>query len=73
MNCVGDTTPEKQGKCIPGVKIPIRKYFRLNKKIAEYIFLGAWNFKKEIFLKEKKFLKLGGKFITHVPYPKIIN
>jgi len=73
INFFVDTTPEKQGKFIPGVKIPIKKYFKINKKIAEYIFLGAWNFKNEIFLKEKKFLKLGGKFITHVPYPKIIN
>ena len=34
---------------------------------VDYAFLGAWNFKKEIFRKEKKFLKRGGKFITHVP------
>ena len=73
INFFLDTTPEKQGKFIPGVKIPIKKYFRINKKIAEYIFLGAWNFKKEIFLKEKKFLNSGGKFITHVPCPKIID
>ena len=39
---------------------------------VDYIFLGAWNFKDEIFKKEKKFLKKGGKFITHVPFPKII-
>jgi len=68
-----DTTPEKQGKFIPGVKIPIKKYSKINKKIAEYVFLGAWNFKKEIFLKEKKFLSSGGKFIMHFPYPKIVN
>ena len=34
---------------------------------VDYAFLGAWNFKKEIFKKEENFLKRGGKFITHVP------
>ena len=40
---------------------------------VNFAFLGAWNFKKEIFKKEKKFIKNGGKFIVHVPSPKIIN
>ena len=68
-----DTTPEKQNKFIPGVKIPVKKYNLLNVKKIDYVFLGAWNFKKEIFNKEKSFLKLGGKFITHIPKPKIIS
>ena len=38
----------------------------------DYAFLGAWNFKKEIFKKEKKFLRKGGRFITHVPEIKIL-
>ena len=67
-----DITPEKINKFMPGKKINIVKY---NKNILDnidYAFLGAWNFKKEIFEKEKKFLSNGGKFITHVPTPKII-
>jgi len=67
-----DTTPEKQNKYIPGVKIPVKRYNVLDSKKIDYVFLGAWNFKKEIFTKEKKFLKSGGKFITHIPVPKII-
>ena len=68
-----DTTPDKINKFMPGKKIAIKKY---NKKIyqnVDYFLLGAWNFKKEIFNKEKKFIKKGGKFIVHVPSPKIIN
>ena len=68
-----DTTPEKQGKLMPGVKIPIKKYSKLLKTKVDYVFLGAWNFKNEIFKKEKKFLSNNGKFITHVPFPKIIS
>ncbi len=67
-----DTTPEKQGKYMPGVKIPVKKYFKLNKNKIDYAFLGAWNFKSEIRSKEQKFISKRGKFITHIPIPKVI-
>tara|TARA_Y100000590_G_C15613528_1_gene974819 strand:- start:181 stop:1359 length:1179 start_codon:yes stop_codon:yes gene_type:complete len=67
-----DTTSYKIGRYLPGSKILIKKYLKLDKKKVDVVFLGAWNFKKEIFHKEKKFIKEGGKFITHIPYPRII-
>ena len=54
------------------LKILIKKYKKLDKKKVDIAFLGAWNFKEEIFKKEKNFIKKGGKFITHVPIPQII-
>ena len=71
INIFTDITPDKINKYMPGKNIKIIKY---NKKILndyDYVFLGAWNFKDEILNKEKKFIKKGGKFITHVPSPKI--
>tara|TARA_B110000211_G_scaffold123551_1_gene142483 strand:+ start:706 stop:1884 length:1179 start_codon:yes stop_codon:yes gene_type:complete len=67
-----DTTPEKINRYMPGKNIKILKYNNNILKKYNYVFLGAWNFKKEIMHKEKPFLKKGGKFITHVPTPKII-
>ena len=67
-----DTTSFKINKYLPGSKIEIKKYRKLSRKDADIVFLGAWNFKEEIFKKEKTFIKQGGKFITHVPYPKIL-
>ena len=67
-----DTTKDKQNKFTPGTKIPIYKYQGFIEKNIKYVFLGAWNFKEEIFKKEKKFIKRGGKFIIHTPLPKII-
>ena len=67
-----DTTKDKQNKYTPGTKIPIYKYKGFIEKNVEFVFLGAWNFKEEIFKKEKKFIKRGGKFIIHTPIPKII-
>ena len=68
-----DTTPGKSNKFMPGKNIKILRYNQKLLKSIDYIFLGAWNFKKEIFNKEKNFIKRGGKFITHVPFPRIIN
>ncbi len=67
-----DTTLDKQNKYTPGTKIPIYKYPGFIEKNIDYIFLGAWNFKEEIFKKERKFIKKGGKFVIHTPIPKII-
>ena len=67
-----DTTPDKTKKYMPGTHIYIDKYKKSLLDNVDYIFLGAWNFKDEIFKKEKKFIKKGGKFITHIPIPKII-
>ena len=68
-----DTTPDKSNKFMPGKNIKILKYNKALFKNIDYIFLGAWNFKSEIFNKEKKYIKMGGKFITHIPNAKIIK
>tara|TARA_B100001057_G_C22862759_1_gene955261 strand:- start:1578 stop:2765 length:1188 start_codon:yes stop_codon:yes gene_type:complete len=67
-----DTTKDKQNKYTPGTKIPILKYLGFIEKDVDFVFLGAWNFQEEIFNKEKKFIKRGGKFIVHTPKPKIL-
>ena len=72
INYFVDTTPDKQNKYTPGTKILIKKYSNLINDNVDYAFLEAWNFKKEIFTKEKKYIKKGGKFIIHTPYPRII-
>jgi len=67
-----DTTPNKAGKYMPGTHICIKEYNKTLLNKANYVFLGAWNFKEEIFKKERRYIKNGGKFITHVPIPRII-
>ena len=67
IDYVTDTTLNKQGKYTPGTHIKIISPKHGMNNTVDYAFLGAWNFKKEIFKKEKNFFKRGGKFITHVP------
>ena len=67
-----DTTPHKARKYMPGSHIYIKNYNKTLLNKVDYVFLGAWNFKEEIFKKEKQYIKNGGKFITHVPIPRIV-
>ncbi len=67
-----DTTSFKINKYLPGSRIKIKKYKKLNINDADYVFLGAWNFSEEIFNKEREYIKNGGKFITHIPSPRIL-
>lgn len=75
---VTDNTPVKQGKHYPGVHIPIVAQevfetgkFNRNKKI-DYAYLGAWNHFAEISKYQSWYTEAGGRWITHVPNPKII-
>lgn len=73
LHYVTDTTFNKQGKFTPGTHIPIISPEIGFNDSVDYAFLGAWNFKREILNKEKKYIKRGGKFITHVPEVKILS
>ena len=68
-----DTTKNKVGKLLPGTKIMVKQYKSELMKKNTYFFLGAWNFKNEILIKEKTFIKRGGKFISHLPSPHIFG
>jgi methylation protein EvaC len=57
IDFVCDTTPEKIGKYTPGTHIPVVSVDHFRKELPNNTFLFAWNHKKEIFKKEKKFLK----------------
>ena len=72
LDYVTDTTLNKQGRYTPGKHVPIISPKHGFNDSVDYAFLGAWNFKKEILSKERKFIKRGGRFITHVPKPRII-
>lgn len=67
-----DTTPDKKNRYMLGKNIKIKKYEKKLLINVDYIYLVAWNFIKEIFKKEIKFIQKGGKFITHVPTSSII-
>ena len=72
IECITDTTPEKQGKLSPGMHIPVIAPGDIIDKSVDYVYLGAWNFITEIKNKEQEFINRGGKFISHVPVVKFV-
>ena len=62
----------KIGNYIPGTKIPILNENILKQKKPNYLLLFSWHIKDEL---KKNLRKKGfkGKFIIHLPYPKIEN
>jgi methylation protein EvaC len=68
IDCIYDTTKDKINKFSPGMHIPIIDMNNLKKNYPDVLYLFAWNHKNEIFRKEKKFLKKGGKWISHVNF-----
>ena len=66
IDCIFDTTKDKIGKFSPGKHIPIKNHKTFSKKFYNYSFLFAWNHKKEIQQKEKKYLKKDSNWITNL-------
>lgn len=67
---ITDTTPMKIGKYYPGSHIEIRSQADIDYSQFDYIINFAWNHFEEIRKSRPEFK---GKWITHVPYPRIID
>ncbi len=73
LDYVTDTTAFKQGKFIPGVRIPIVAPDEFRRVAPDFALLLAWNFKDEIISTEREYLRSGGKFIIPFPEPKVVG
>ncbi len=73
LDYISDSTPIKQGKFSPGKHIPIVSPDVFSNDNADYAFLGAWNHAEEIIKKESDFIERGGRFIVHLPEPRVIG
>jgi SAM-dependent methyltransferase len=69
LDFVVDRSPHKQGKFMPGIRLPIRPPSALLEERPDYVLLLTWNFKDEILTQQDEYRKTGGKFI--IPLPSI--
>jgi hypothetical protein len=72
LDYIIDTTPYKQGRYTPGMKIPIFPAEHFYSNPTDYSLLLAWNYSIAILEKEKVYRENGGKFIIPVPEPHIV-
>jgi hypothetical protein len=69
LEYIVDSTPYKQGRFIPGVRIPIYPPHHLSEDPPDYLLLLAWNFAREIIDREQEYVRRGGRFIIPLPSP----
>lgn len=72
IDFVVDRSTYKQGKCMPGVHLPIFPQSRLLEAMPDYTLMLAWNFADEIQQQQLEYCQRGGRFIIPVPEPRVV-
>ena len=65
--CVVDLNPAKQGKYMPGSRIPIVDESSIEAKKPDYVVILPWNIRNEVMTQLAYIREWGGKFVTAVP------
>ena len=72
LGFVADRNVHKQGRYIPGVRLPIASPARILEDQPDYLLILPWNFKEEIMQQQSEYRRRGGRFIVPVPEPVIL-
>jgi len=64
---VVDKNPSKQGKFLPGSRIPIVAEERIQRERPEYVLILPWNIRAEVVHDLSYIKDWGGKFVTAIP------
>jgi SAM-dependent methyltransferase len=67
LDFVADRSTYKQGRFMPGVRVPIVAPDALVQRMPDYTLLLTWNFADEILRQQAEYRSRGGKFIVPVP------
>jgi SAM-dependent methyltransferase len=68
-----DRSPHKQGKFLPGSRIPIKSPEELDRARPDLIMILPWNIKDEIVGKMAHVRHWGCRFIVPIPTPKLVD
>ena len=72
IDFVVDRNVHKQGRFMPGMRIPIYEPARILREMPDYILLLPWNFKDEILSQQDEYRRKGGRFIIPIPFPEVV-
>jgi hypothetical protein len=68
-----DRSPHKQGRYLPGVRIPIHGPDRLRQTRPDYVLILPWNLKEEIVEQMGDVRSWGGRFVVAIPEVEILE
>jgi C-methyltransferase C-terminal domain/Methyltransferase domain len=72
LEFVVDRNRHKQGKWVPGVRLPILAPEALLDTQPDYVLILPWNFQEEIISQQVEYTSRGGKFIIPIPEPMVL-
>lgn len=72
LDFVVDRSTYKQGRFMPGAKLPILPPEALLERKPEYCLLLTWNFADEILEQQRAYRDAGGKFVIPIPEVRIV-
>jgi SAM-dependent methyltransferase len=72
LEFVADRNVHKQGRYVPGVRLPIVPPARILEEQPDYLLILPWNFKEEIMAQQSEYRRRGGRFIVPVPEPLVL-
>jgi SAM-dependent methyltransferase len=69
---VVDRSSYKQGRFVPGVRIPILSPDMLVERMPDYVLLLAWNLADEVLAQQADYRARGGRFIVPLPSVQVL-
>ncbi len=68
-----DRSPHKQGRFLPGTRIPIHAPDRLRETRPDYVLILPWNLKDEIMEQMADVRSWGGRFVVAIPEVRVLE
>jgi len=72
LDFVVDRSTHKQGRYMPGVRLPICSPAKLLEEMPSHVLLLTWNFADEILSQQEEYRRRGGKFIIPIPELRVV-
>lgn len=72
LDYVVDRNRFKQGRYMPGVRLPILPPEQLLQDRPGAVLLLSWNFADEILAQQDAYRRLGGRFVVPIPEPRLV-